>query len=633
MKKPQLDVICIGRSSVDLYGGQIGGRLEDMSSFSKYVGGSPTNISIGCARLGLKSALITRVGNEHMGKFIREQLERESVDTSFVITDPERLSALVILGIRDQNKFPLIFYRENCADMALNIADIDLDFIKSSKAVVVTGTHFSTEEVSNASFKAIHIARKFGKKIVFDIDYRPNLWALSGHGDGENRFIESQDVTKHIQRILPFCDLIIGTEEEWHLAGGSTQSIKALSNCREITKAIIVCKRGELGCTIFEDQINSWSQGVNVPVKKIDIFNVLGAGDGFMAGFLYGWLNNKSLENCAIYANACGALAVSRHGCAPSYPSIEELEHFVENGSKEFSLRKDKQLEQIHWSTNRRKRNDKLLTFAFDHRQQFIDLAKRTNKSFKDIEKFKRIALNCAKKLQKQFRGLGVIIDDQFGSSYLNEASDYDLWIGRPIEISGEFPLKLNSENDLGSFLNEWPANHCVKVLAPVRTDDKREILEYHDNMLLYLFHACRNTNHELLLEIINSRNDKPSSSEQILNLIERYYNLGIFPDWWKLEPIEDEQFWKECGNIIRKFDPNIQGILILGKDSSIKNLEKIFKVSRVEPLVKGFAVGRAIFFNTAKSWFNDKISDREAENEMIRNYENTINAWNSFGD
>ena len=138
-----LDVITIGRSSVDLYGAQVGGRLEDMGSFQKYIGGSPTNMAAGTARLGLKSALITRVGDEHMGRFIREELAREGVDTRGVKTDPDRLTALVLLGIRDDKQFPLIFYRENCADMALCEDDIDAGFIAQSRAVVATGTHLS----------------------------------------------------------------------------------------------------------------------------------------------------------------------------------------------------------------------------------------------------------------------------------------------------------------------------------------------------------------------------------------------------------------------------------------------------------------------------------------------------------
>ena len=138
-----LDLVTIGRSSVDLYGAQIGGRLEDMGSFDKYIGGSPTNIACGTARLGLKSAVITGVGDEHMGRFIREQLEREGVNTDGVKTDPDRLTALVLLGIRDEEQFPLIFYREQCADMGLTVADIDPAFIRSARAVVATGTHLS----------------------------------------------------------------------------------------------------------------------------------------------------------------------------------------------------------------------------------------------------------------------------------------------------------------------------------------------------------------------------------------------------------------------------------------------------------------------------------------------------------
>ena len=139
----QLDLITIGRASVDLYGSQVGGRLEDMGTFDKKIGGSPTNIACGTARLGLRSAVITRVGDEHMGRFIREQLAREGVCTDGVVTDPERLTALVLLGIRDEDQFPLIFYRENCADMALSEDDIDEEFIASARALLPTGTHLS----------------------------------------------------------------------------------------------------------------------------------------------------------------------------------------------------------------------------------------------------------------------------------------------------------------------------------------------------------------------------------------------------------------------------------------------------------------------------------------------------------
>jgi 5-dehydro-2-deoxygluconokinase len=193
-----LDVITIGRSSIDLYGVQIGGRLEDMRSFKKYLGGSPTNMAAGTARLGLKSALITRVGDEHMGRFIREQLAAEGVDVRGVKTDPERLTALVILGIRDRHQFPLIFYRDNCADMALSEEDIDPAFIAEARSVVATGTHLSHPRTEVAVLKALNLAREGGARTALDIDYRPNLWGLAGHGAGEERFIASEAVTRKL---------------------------------------------------------------------------------------------------------------------------------------------------------------------------------------------------------------------------------------------------------------------------------------------------------------------------------------------------------------------------------------------------------------------------------------------------
>ena len=632
MSDPALDVICIGRSSVDLYGGQVGGRLEDMSGFAKYIGGSPTNISIGCARLGLKSALITRVGDEHMGRFIREQLIREGVDTSHVATDPDRLSALVILGIRDSAQFPLIFYRENCADMAIEEADIDPDFIASAKAVLVTGTHFSTERVAGASFAAMRLARAAGRKVAFDIDYRPNLWALGGHDDGESRFAESERVTAHLQTVLPHCDLIVGTEEEWHIAGGTTDTIAALKAARAITDATLVCKRGPLGCVVFDGAIGDWGDGIASPVREIEVFNVLGAGDGFMSGFLSGWLRDAPLADCALYANISGALAVSRHGCAPSYPSQTELRHMVETGSEQFALRKDQTLEQIHWATTRRRRFDELLAFAFDHRSQFSDMAAANGRSDADVDHFKSLALAAVTDLAQEREGLGILVDDRLGRTALHAASGHDLWIGRPIEQSGVFPLAFEEGPDLGSRLAEWPVNHCVKVLAPLRTDDPEDLVAYHENELLRLADACRRTGHEFLLEIINGRPDKPADPQQILALMKRMYDLGIRPDWWKLEPMGDSAFWSDAGDIVRARDPHIQGIIVLGKEMPDEELATVLGLARREPLVRGFAIGRTIFSAAATQWFAGEIDDIAATEMMGRVYRGLIDAWDRAG-
>ncbi|OOY14386.1 5-dehydro-2-deoxygluconokinase, partial [Thioclava sp. DLFJ4-1] len=443
-----LDVITIGRAGVDLYGAQIGGRLEDMGSFEKYIGGSPTNIACGTARLGLRSGLITRVGDEHMGRFIREQLLREGVDVTGVKTDPERLTALVILGIRDEEQFPLIFYRENCADMALSEEDIDEALIAQTRSVLATGTHLSHPRTRAAVLKALELARKHGAKTALDIDYRPNLWGVAGHGEGESRFVESAEVTSKLQEVLHHFDLIVGTEEEFHIAGGSTDTITALRAVRKVSNATLVCKRGAAGAVAFEGDIpDSLDDGQTGPGFPIEVFNVLGAGDGFFSGLMKGWLDGESWPKALEYANACGAFAVSRHGCTPAYPSLTELEFFLKRGVKQPDLRNDAELEQIHWSTNRHTRSlpdwPDYRVFAFDHRMQLEEMPGYT------LEKggaFKELCLSAAREVQDGRPGYGILCDDRIGRAALHAASGSGLWIGRPCEWPGSRPLELEPQ-------------------------------------------------------------------------------------------------------------------------------------------------------------------------------------------
>ncbi|MGL5311257.1 MAG: PfkB family carbohydrate kinase, partial [Plesiomonas shigelloides] len=217
----KFDLICMGRVAVDLYGRQIGSRLEDMGSFAKYLGGSSGNVAFGTARLGLRSSMLARVGDEHMGRFLREELNRAGCDTSHLITDHEHLTALVLLGIKDQDTFPLIFYRENCADMAITRADVDENYIASARCLAITGTHLSHPKTRDAVLTALHYARRHGVQTAIDLDYRPVLWGLTSLGDGETRFIADEQVTAQLQEVLGLFDLIVGTEEEFHIAGGS----------------------------------------------------------------------------------------------------------------------------------------------------------------------------------------------------------------------------------------------------------------------------------------------------------------------------------------------------------------------------------------------------------------------------
>ncbi|MGH6859064.1 MAG: bifunctional 5-dehydro-2-deoxygluconokinase/5-dehydro-2-deoxyphosphogluconate aldolase, partial [Phyllobacterium sp.] len=501
----QLDVIAIGRSSVDLYGQQFGSRLEDITSFAKSVGGCPANIAIGTARLGLRSALLSRVGDEQMGRFIREQMVREGVATTGIITDPERLSALVILSVENDTSFPLIFYRENCADMALDESDIDPQFIRSARAVVVTGTHFSKPNTDAAQRKAIRLMKEAGGKVVFDIDYRPNLWGLAGHGDGDSRYIASDAVSTRLKTVLPDCDLIVGTEEEILIASGETDLLRALQTIRGLSAGTIVLKRGPMGCIVYEGAVSDdLEDGIVGKGFPIEVFNVLGAGDAFLSGLLRGWLGGQSLETAATWANACGAFAVSRLLCAPEIPTFEELRYFLDHGSPHRALRKDEAINHIHWATTRRREIPALMAFAIDHRVQFEELAARCGADTARVEAFKQLAVRAAARVAGGRSGFGMLLDEKFGREAMFEFARHDFdWIGRPVELPGSRPLRFEFSQDIGSQLAEWPVDHCIKCLCFYRPDDPPALKREQQEKLRSLFEAARKVGRELLIEII----------------------------------------------------------------------------------------------------------------------------------
>jgi 5-dehydro-2-deoxygluconokinase len=621
----ELDVIAIGRSSVDLYGQQIGTRLEDIGSFAKSVGGCPTNISVGTARLGLRSALITRVGAEQMGGFIKEALAREGVDVSGIATDPDRLTALVLLSVEAEGVSPMIFYRTDCADMGLSEADIDEAFIARAGAICVTGTHFSAAGPAAAQHKAIRIAKALGRKVVFDIDYRPNLWGLAGHAAGFERFVASDRVTREYQRVLPDADLVVGTEEEIAIAAGTSELPSALKVIRGLTSATIVLKRGAMGCIVYDGAIpEDIEDGIVGQGFPIEVFNVLGAGDAFMSGFLRGWLRGEPHQTSATWANACGAFAVSRLLCAPEYPTWPELTHFLEHGSSERALRKDETLNHIHHATTRRHEMPTLMALAIDHRSQLETLPGATAEKLGD---FKRLAVRAAAKVAAGRPGFGMLLDDKYGRRALFDAEAAGLWIARPLELPGSRPLRFEFSPDVGSRLVEWPVDHCIKVLCFYHPDDPAELKAEQIEHLRQAYEAGRKVGREVLIEIIASKHGVLDDAT-VARALTELYDAGLKPDWWKLEAQPSVAAWAEVDRVIAMNDPLCRGVVLLGLEAPPEQLEQGFRATRTAKSVKGFAVGRTIFAEAAKRWLAGTMNDEQAVEDMAQKFEALTKTW-----
>ena len=627
MSRP-LDLICVGRAAVDLYGEQIGGRLEDMQSFTKYLGGSPANTAVGVARLGLKPAMLTRVGDEHNGRFVRETLAAEGVDVSHVATDPKRLTALVFLGIQDRDTFPLIFYRDNCADMAISPDDFDAAFIASSKALLISGTHLSQPQTYESCTRAMALAKAAGTRVVLDIDYRPVLWGLTSPGMGEQRFVPSGEVSAHLQTIIGQCDLVVGTEEEIHIAGGSTDTLAALRRLRELTAGTLVVKRGPMGCVVFDGAIpDSLEKGLQGPGFPVDVYNVLGAGDAFMSGFLRGWIRDEPLTRCCAYANACGALVVSRHGCAPAMASWEELQFFLVHGSATRRLREDAQLEHLHRASTRTRRWEELVILAFDHRMQLEEMAARHGAANERIPLFKSLIAEGARRGAGQRAGVGVIVDGRFGEDVFPSVTGKGWWVARPVELPGSRPLQFEAGAGLGAAMRTWPGEHVAKCLVYYHPHDKPALRESQLARLADLQRAAVDSFHEFLIEVIPPK-DMPADEDTVPLAIEQIYQAGIFPDWWKLPPAASAAGWEKTATVIHQHDAHCRGVLVLGLEASEEKLDQSFRIAAPHAICRGFAVGRSIFADAANGWFSGAMDDAAVVKDIAERYARLIVLW-----
>ena len=326
------DVITYGRSSIDLYSANIGADFIDIQAFNAFVGGSPLNIAVGTKRLGLKSALLTGIGQDQVGDFLLNFLKKEGVETKFIPRIPGSRTSAVILGIQPPDNFPLVYYRENCADSKVTIDDVIHANIGSCRLFEISATALNVEPSRSAGFFAAEEARKSNVPVLIDLDFRADQWH-----DARSFGITSRAYLRN-------CSIALGTEEEILATMLSdpkqimikNQQISApeiRGNVEDAIKGImalgieaLVVKRGAKGSTVF---LNS-GKVIDIPGFPVEVVNVLGAGDAFASGFIYGFLNGWDWYKCCRMGNACGAILVTKPGCSNFNPTLEEAMTFID---------------------------------------------------------------------------------------------------------------------------------------------------------------------------------------------------------------------------------------------------------------------------------------------------------------
>src|SRR5437660_3851349 len=331
------DLIAMGRSSIDLYSNDIGAPFEEITSFAAYVGGCPTNISVGTRRLGLRPALLTAVGDDQVGNFILHFLRREGVETQFIPHKPGRRTSAVVLGIEPPDRFPLTYYRDNCADIELTIDDVLATPIADSHTLLISGTGLSKEPSRSATLFAAETARQAGVTVLLDIDFRPDQWH------------DQRAFGVTLRSALRVVDIVIGTDDEINavmltdtgqinlthsqvsdtrVSGDINLAIRTLL---DLGPQVLIQKRGAEGATVHLKSDETLPAQIEVPGFPVEVQNILGAGDAFASGFLYGLVNGWDWYKSARLGNACGAILVTKHGCANFMPTYDEVMTFIQN--------------------------------------------------------------------------------------------------------------------------------------------------------------------------------------------------------------------------------------------------------------------------------------------------------------
>lgn len=310
------NVIAIGRAAIDLNAIEYNRPMEETMTFRKYVGGSPANIAIGAAKMGLKVGFIGKISDDQHGRYIKEYLEKSNVDTSNVVFDDEyHKSGLAFTEIKSPSECSILMYRDQVADLYLKPEEIDDEYIKQTEYFVVSGTGLAQSPSREAIIKAVAIAKVAGVKVIFELDYRPYTWQTK------------EETAVYYELIAKQADIVIGTRDEFDVLENKQNGTneETVAHLFEHSPELIVIKHGVDGSYAYEKS-GTVTKG---DAYKAKVLKTFGAGDSYAAALITALVNGLSIEEALKYGSASAAIVVSSHSSSDAMPTIDQIKKLI----------------------------------------------------------------------------------------------------------------------------------------------------------------------------------------------------------------------------------------------------------------------------------------------------------------
>lgn len=592
----QFDLICLGEVAVELYVEQLYCDLSEAQTYRQYLGGSCANVAVGVSRLGLNTVLVSRVGQDPLGSFLRAELMKHKVDTRWLKISDKYKTGLMLQSLNSEDKRSKLYYKDESADKKLLESDCEEDLFNSAKALYINGNSLINANMRNVSQYAIQLAKAAGQKIIFDIRYTPEFWSSD----------EQRNITEHYKFIVADCDVIIIDHDDISVLGFIT-SENLINELRPLTSAIILLKNTDGSCTAYAtDSIAP----ITVSNYKVEVLNKTGKEDAFASGFISSYLQEDSLEESVRKANASAAIITTRHGCAPEMPTIDEINKLTEPDI----------VSKMDLFAKVRKKENKGNTclLAFDQRYYF---APKNDKEKKQIQDFKKILYSGfmnsqTHRLEKNITS-GLIVDDCIPENELRE--EVESIICMPIESSNTQLLTWINNRELYSQILHRPKRWWVKVFVKIGPNMSADALDHQIAMLTELQEVCHELDRTLLIDL---------ATTNVLWSMRYIFQNNIMPHWWKLPSEYDYITWKKIETLAGYYQDNPRIMIIGGDVVSSHDLKSSFAIAKECAWVEGFAIGRNIFLDIFTQWSNGVIDSEKAIEKLSLEYDKISKLW-----